>query len=77
MRVGEWLAQLQRDGLSASRVRQTYWVLSSAMDAAMRERLLAYGGLRIGEARALRRRHIDVLGGKLIVDDVYRHPGLG
>jgi integrase len=47
------------------------------MDAAMRERLLAYGGLRIGEARALRRRHIDVLGGKLIVDDVYRHPGLG
>jgi len=77
MRVGEWLAQLQRDGLSASRVRQTYRVLSSAMDAAMRERLLAYGGLRVGEARALRRRHIDVLGGKLIVEDVYRHPGLG
>ncbi len=24
MRVGEWLAQLQRDGLSASRVRQAY-----------------------------------------------------
>ena len=28
MRVGEWLAQLQRDGLSASRVRQAYRVLS-------------------------------------------------
>ena len=41
MRVGEWLAQLQRDGLSASRVRQAYRVLSLAMDAAVRERLLA------------------------------------
>lgn len=131
MRVGEWLAQLQRDGLSASRVRQAYRVLSLAMDAAVRERLLAsspcgrhhrlprlpeteptiltvadvekliahlrdgagprgkdrssaqpippnpslallvellaYGGLRIGEARALRRRHVDVLGCRLIV----------
>lgn len=131
MRVGEWLAQLQRDGLSASRVRQAYRVLSLAMDAAVRERLLAaspcgkhhrlprlpeteptiltiveveqliahlrngagprgkdrssaqpippnpslallvellaYGGLRIGEGRALRRRHVDVLGCKLIV----------
>lgn len=131
MRVGEWLAQLQRDDLSASRVRQAYRVLSLAMDAAVRERLLAsspcgrhhrlprlpeteptiltiaevekliahlrdgagprgkdrssaqpiapnlslallvellaYGGLRIGEALALRRRHIDVLGCKLIV----------
>lgn len=133
-RVGEWLAQLQRDGLSASRVRQAYRVLSLAMDAAVRERLLvsspcgrhhrlprlpetepailtvanvekliarlrdgagprgkdrssaqpvppippnpslvllvellAYGGLRIGDALALRRRHIDVLGCKLIV----------
>ena len=131
MRVGEWLAHLQRDGLSASRVRQAYRVLSLAMDAAVRERLLtsnpcgrhhrlprlreteptiltvadveklvaqlrhgaqprgrdrsgaqpiapnpslallvellAYGGLRIGEARALRRRHVDVLGCRLIV----------
>ena len=131
MRVGEWLAQLQRDGLSASRVRQAYRVLSLAMDAAVRERLLtsnpcgrhhrlprlpeteptiltvadveklvthlrkgsaprgkdrssaqpiqpnpslallvellAYGGLRIGEARALRRRHVDPLGCRLIV----------
>ena len=41
MRVGEWLVQLQRDGLPASRVRQAYRVLSLAMDAAVRERLLA------------------------------------
>ena len=131
MRVGEWLADLQRSGLSASRIRKAYRVLSLAMDAAVRERLLqtspcgkhhrlprlpehdptiltviqvevlvahlrngapprgrdrsgaqpirpnpslalvvevlAYGGLRIGEALALRRRHVDVLGGKLIV----------
>lgn len=131
MRIGEWLAQLQRDGLSASRVRQAYRVLSLALDAAVRERLLtsspcgrhhrlprlpeteptiltvadveqlvahlrhgarargtdrsgaqpippnpslallvellAYGGLRIGEARALRRRHVDILGCRLIV----------
>jgi integrase len=131
MRIGEWLAQLQRDGLSASRVRQAYRVLSLALDAAVRDRLLtsnpcgrhhrlprlpeteptiltvadveklvahlrdgagprgmdrsgvqpippnpslallvellAYGGLRIGEARALRRRHVDVLGCRLIV----------
>jgi integrase len=131
MRVGEWLAELQRTGLSASRIRKAYRVLSLAMDAAVRERLLqtnpcgkhhrlprlpehdptiltvvqveilvahlrngapprgkdrsgaqpirpnpslalivevlAYGGLRIGEALALRRRHVDVLGCKLIV----------
>jgi integrase len=131
MRVGEWLAELQRTGLSASRIRKAYRVLSLAMDAAVRERLLqtnpcgkhhrlprlpehdptiltvvqveifvahlrngapprgkdrsraqpirpnpslalivevlAYGGLRIGEALALRRRHVDILGCKLIV----------
>lgn len=131
MRVGEWLADLQRSGLSASRVRKAYRVLSLAMDAAVRDRLLpispcgrhhrlprlpehepailtvdqvealvanlrygcpatgkdhktrqairpnpslalvvelmAYGGLRVGEALALRRRHVDVLGCKLIV----------
>lgn len=131
MRVGEWLAELQGSGLSASRIRKAYRVLSLAMDAAVRERLLqrnpcgkhhrlprlpehdptvltveqvemlvshlrdgapprgkdrsgaqpirpnpslalivavlAYGGLRIGEALALRRRHVDVLGCKLIV----------
>jgi len=31
--------------------------------------LLAYGGLRIGEARALRRQHVDVLGCRLIVSE--------
>ena len=131
MRVGEWLAELQRSGLSASRIRKAYRVLSLAMDAAVRERLLqtnpcgkhhrlprlpehdpailtvaqveilvahlrngapprgsdrsgaqpirpnpplalvveilAYGGLRIGEALALRRHHVDVLGCRLIV----------
>lgn len=131
MRVGEWLAALQRSGLSASRVRKAYRVLSLAMDAAVRDRLLptspcgrhhrlprlpehepqiltvdqvetlvshlrngspptgkdrsscqpirpnpslallvelmAYAGLRVGEALALRRRHVDVLGCKLVV----------
>ncbi len=131
MRIGEWLADLQRSGLSASRVRKAYRVLSLAMDAAVRDRLLpaspcgkhhrlprlpeheptiltiaqvealvanlrngcpptgkdrrscqpirpnpalalvvellAYGGVRIGEALALRRRHVDVLGCRLVV----------
>jgi integrase len=131
MRVGEWLADLRRTGLSASRVRKAYRVLSLCMDAAVRDRLLAtspcgkhhrlprlpeheptilsmeqvellarhlrsgspprgkdrsgcqpippnpglalmielmaYGGLRIGEVLALRVRHVDVLGCKLIV----------
>jgi integrase len=131
MRVGEWLADLQRSGLSASRVRKAYRVLSLAMDAAVRDRLLqvspcgrhhrlprlpehepqiltvaqvealaahlrngspargkdrsscqpikpnpslallvelmAYCGLRVGEALALRRRHVDVLGCRLVV----------
>jgi integrase len=31
--------------------------------------LLAYGGLRIGEALPLRRRHIDVTGGRVVVAD--------
>jgi integrase len=133
MRVGEWLADLQRSGLSASRVRKAYRVLSLAMDAAVRDRLLpaspcgkhhrlprlpeheptiltvaqvealvanlrngcpprgkdrsscqpirpnpalalvvellAYGGLRIGEALALRRRHVDVLGCRPVVTE--------
>jgi integrase len=131
MRVGEWLADLQRAGLSASRVRKAYRVLSLAMDAAVRERLvpsspcgrhhrlprlpeheptiltieqverlvahvrhgspptgksrsgcqpirpnpslalivelMAYGGLRVGEVLALRRRHVDLLGCRLVV----------
>lgn len=40
MLVGEWLAELQVSGLSASRIRKAYRVLSLAMDAAVRERLL-------------------------------------
>ena len=131
MKVGEWLADLQHTGLSASRIRKAYRVLSLAVDAAVRERLvmqnpcgkhhrlprlpeheptiltidqvelliahlregaaprgkdrsgcqpirpnpslallvelLAYAGLRVGEGLALRRRHVDVLGCKLIV----------
>ena len=131
MRIGEWLAALRRSGLSASRIRKAYRVLSLALDAAVRERLLqvnpcgkhhrmprlpeheptiltiqqveqliehlrngaaprgpgrsdcqpikpnpslallvellAYGGLRVGEALALRRRHVDLLGGRIIV----------
>ena len=131
MRVGEWLADLQRCGLSASRVRKAYRMLSLVMDAAVRDKLLAttpcgkhhglprlpeheptlltveqvekliahlrsgspptgrdkrscqpikpnaqlapivellaYGGLRVGEALALRRKHLDVLGCKLVV----------
>lgn len=131
MRVGEWLADMKRTNLSASRIRKAYRILSLAMDAAVRERLLqsnpcgkhhrlpglpehdptiltaphvellaghlrdgsgsrgkdrsscqpirpnpalalmvelmAYGGLRVGEVLALRRRHVDVLGCRLIV----------
>lgn len=131
LRIGEWLADLRRTGLSASRIRKAYRVLSLAMDAAVRDRLLsktpcgkhhrlprlpeheptilavaqvevlvahlrngspprgsdrsgcqpirpnpslalmvevmAYGGLRLGETRALRVKHVDVLGCKLVV----------
>jgi integrase len=133
MRVGEWLADLKRTNLSASRIRKAYRILSLAMDAAVRERLIqnnpcgkhhrlprlpehdptiltapqvellaahlrngspprgkdrrrcqpirpnpslalvvelmAYGGLRVGEVLALRRRHVDVLGCRLIVSE--------
>lgn len=133
MRIGEWLADLQRTHLSASRVRKAYRILSLAMDAAVRDHLLqhspcgkhhrlprlpdhdptiltvpqvellvahlrngspprgrdrsscqpirpnpslalivevmAYGGLRVGEVLALRRRHVDVLGCRLIVSE--------
>lgn len=131
LRVGEWLADLRRTGLSASRIRKAYRVLSLAMDAAVRDRLLAaspcgkhhrlprlpeheptilaiadverladhlrhgspprgndrsgcqpihpnpslalivelmaYGGLRIGEVRALRVKHVDVTRCKIVV----------
>ena len=133
LRVGEWLADLRRTALSASRIRKAYRVLSLALDAAVRERLLvaspcgkhhrlprlpehdptiltvdqvellvshlregapprgkdrsgaqpirpnpslalmvevmAYGGLRIGEVLALRRKAVDVLGCRLIVSE--------
>ena len=133
LRVGEWLADLSRTALSASRVRKAYRVLSLALDAAVRERLLvttpcgkhhrlprlpehdptiltvdqvellvrhlrdgasprgkdrsgaqpirpnaplalmveimAYGGLRIGEVLALRRKAVDLLGCRLIVSE--------
>lgn len=40
MRIGEWLGDVQGSGLSASRVRKVYRVLSLALDAAIRDRLL-------------------------------------
>jgi integrase len=131
MCIGEWLSAMQQTGLSASRIRKAYRVLSLSLDAAVRERLLqrnpcgkhhrlprlpehdptiltiedverlithvregalprgrgrsdcqpikpnpalallvellAYGGLRVGEGLALRRRHVDLLGGRIIV----------
>ena len=108
--VSEWIADLRRQGLSPSRVRQSYRLLSQIMRAAVENDLiavspcrgvrlprlprlpqtephiltehevdtlvamsrpphdllvmvLAYGGLRIGEALALRRASVDVIGG--------------
>lgn len=109
--VNEWVAKLSKRGLSASRVRQAYRLLSQIMTAAVNNELiksspcrgvrlprmpatephiltadevgaltaamrkphdlivllLAYGGLRIGEAFALRRRHVDLDQGRIIV----------
>lgn len=109
--ISEWVASLTKRGLSPSRVRQAYRLMSQIMTAAvnndlikatpcrgvrlprmpetephiltkaeverlisaMREphslivQLLAYGGLRIGEAFALRRRHVELEQGRLIV----------
>lgn len=111
--VAEWVAAMQREGLSASRVRQAYRVLSQVMRAAvdngmipatpcrgvrlprmpetephvltplevarmMRNAeppydlligLLAFAGLRVGEAFALRRGDIDTTAGLLVVDE--------
>jgi integrase len=39
--VQEWVAGMQRDGLSASRIRQAAIVLQQVMDAAVRDRLIA------------------------------------
>lgn len=93
MRVGEWLAELQRSGLSASEHEPTILTITQveALVANLRNgcpptgkdrrscqpirpnpslalvvELLAYGGLRIGEVLALRRRHVDVLGCSLV-----------
>ena len=109
--VQEWVASMHARGLSASRIRQGYRLLSQMMAAAedsgltartpcrrirlprmeehepnilTREQVstlaaacrppydllvevLAYSGLRIGEALALRRESVDPLGGRLIV----------
>lgn len=111
--VGEWVADLHRAGLSPSRVRQSYRLLSQIMDAAVENdliavspcrgvrlpsmpqtephilseqeadliiaaitaphdvlvALLAYGGLRIGEVFALRRRSIDLAAGAVIISE--------
>ena len=39
--VVAWVAKMRRDGLSASRIRQAYSLLSSMLDAAVRDRRLA------------------------------------
>jgi integrase len=111
--VGEWVASLTGRGLSPSRVRQSYRLLSQLMSAAVDNdlipvtpcrrvrlprmpetephiltveeverlvaacrsphgllvQLLAYGGLRIGEAFAVRRRrNVDLFAGRLTVE---------
>jgi integrase len=111
--VAEWVAQMKRDGLSASRIRQAYRVLSQIMASAVDNglipaspcrgvrlprmpqtephiltpleasrivrhaavphdlliALLAFAGLRVGEAFALRRGDIDVPGRLVLVDE--------
>ncbi|MFD9000710.1 tyrosine-type recombinase/integrase [Streptomyces sp. NPDC059582] len=113
MTVTEWVAGMRTKGLSASRIRQAYRVLSQIMQSAadndmiaqtpcrgvklprMPETephivtpleasrivgnaakphdlliaLLAFAGLRVGEAFALRRVDIDVSGGFVLVDE--------
>jgi integrase len=111
--VTEWVAAMRTEGLSASRIRQAYRVLSQIMASAVdndlipqtpcrgvrlprmpqtephivtpleasrivrsAERphdlliaLLAFAGLRVGEAFALRRSDVDIVGGFLLVDE--------
>lgn len=111
--ITEWVAAMRNEGLSASRIRQAYRVLSQIMASAVdndlipqtpcrgvrlprmpqtephivtpleasrivrsAERphdlliaLLAFAGLRVGEAFALRRSDVDVAGGFLLVDE--------
>jgi integrase len=118
--VAAWVAEMRGRGLSASRTRQAYRVLSGMLDSAVQGGylakspcagiklprmvrrdaviltagqvddlaeaaspygtliyLLAYGGLRWGEAAALRRRRCDLLRGRLevaeAVSDVNGH----
>lgn len=111
--VTEWVAAMRTDGLSASRIRQAYRVLSQIMASAVDNdlipqtpcrgvrlprmpqtephivtpleasrivdaakgphdlliALLAFAGLRVGEAFALRRSDVDLGGGFLLVDE--------
>jgi integrase len=111
--VAEWVADMKTKGLSASRIRQAYRVLSQLMSSAVDNglisqtpcrgirlprmpqtephiltpseasqivrnasaphdlliALLAFAGLRVGEAFALRRMDVDVPGGLLVVDE--------
>ncbi|WP_436771951.1 tyrosine-type recombinase/integrase [Yinghuangia sp. YIM S09857] len=113
MMVAEWVARMRRSGLSPSRIRQAYRLLSQIMRSAVDNdliavtpcrgirlpamphtephiltldevdrlasvmraphglivELLAYGGLRIGEAFALRRADVDLTNGRLTVDE--------
>lgn len=113
MAVQEWVTAMDRQGLSASRVRQAHGLLSQVLDAVVAEDLLAanpctrvrlprlpaheptilsteqvadlravmrepygllvdclaYGGLRVGEVLALRRRSVDVAGHRLRVTE--------
>jgi integrase len=109
--VSEWVASMTKQGLSASRIRQAYRVVSQIMTTAVHNdlikvspcrgvklprmpqtephiltvveverlvsaarephdlliQLLAYGGLRIGEAFALRRAHVDLGNARLFI----------
>ncbi|MER5559172.1 site-specific integrase [Streptomyces sp. NPDC002506] len=111
--ITEWVASMNAKGLSASRIRQAYRVLSQVMRSAVENdmiaqtpcrgvrlprmpqtephiltpleasrvvrsadkphdlliALLAYAGLRVGEAFALRRVDIDAAGGFVLVDE--------
>jgi integrase len=111
--IAEWIGAMRTRGLSASRIRQAYRVLSQIMRAAVENdmiaqtpcrgvklprmpqtephiltpleasrivrsaakphdlliALLAYAGLRVGEAFVLRRGDIDLSGGLVLVDE--------
>ncbi|MFB7296415.1 tyrosine-type recombinase/integrase [Streptomyces rubiginosohelvolus] len=111
--IAEWVGSMRTKGLSASRIRQAYRVLSQIMRSAVDNdmisvtpcrgvklprmpqtephiltpleasrvvrssakphdlliALLAYAGLRVGEAFALRRVDIDLVGGFVLVDE--------